>query len=361
MGVRAWIGVALLVAGLWPHTADCGDGLLEISQACAEQTGCFPGDAPGLPVTISQAGSYQLTGDLMVPDLSTDGIQISVSFVQIDLSGFSVLGPGSCSFAACPTGTGRGVGQVGSPAQVTVRNGYVRGVGSHGVEINSGAVEQVTVAGVGGDGIVLGSGLVRGKRISGVGGAGLQLASEFASYSDNWIGLKALARASASIVGGSDAGGNVCIDRSCDPRGLRRYYLTPTTPPANTARTACAAGFHMASLYELVQPSALQYDTGLGVTSDDSGSGPPIVVSTDFAFGWVRGGANATGGAQAAGVANCNNWSTTSAGTTGSVANIWGDWTNQAPPPLANSEVVWPWWVVALPCNSPARVWCVQD
>jgi hypothetical protein len=40
------------------------DGQLEINQACAVNTGCFPGDDPGFPVTITQPGSYRLTGNL---------------------------------------------------------------------------------------------------------------------------------------------------------------------------------------------------------------------------------------------------------------------------------------------------------
>ena len=33
-----------------------GDGVLEISQTCAIETGCFTGDTPGFPVTIASAG-----------------------------------------------------------------------------------------------------------------------------------------------------------------------------------------------------------------------------------------------------------------------------------------------------------------
>ena len=40
------------------------DGVLEINQTCAVQTGCFAGDSPGFPVTITQPGSYRLTSNL---------------------------------------------------------------------------------------------------------------------------------------------------------------------------------------------------------------------------------------------------------------------------------------------------------
>ncbi len=45
-------------------SAYASDGVLEINQACAVNTGCFPGDDPGFPVTVVQPGSYSLT----IPD-----------------------------------------------------------------------------------------------------------------------------------------------------------------------------------------------------------------------------------------------------------------------------------------------------
>ena len=43
------------------------DGVIEINQARALQGGVTEGDTPGFPVTISQSGSYRLTGNLTVP------------------------------------------------------------------------------------------------------------------------------------------------------------------------------------------------------------------------------------------------------------------------------------------------------
>ena len=40
------------------------DGVVEINQTCAVNTGCFAGDTPGFPVTITVAGSYRLTSNL---------------------------------------------------------------------------------------------------------------------------------------------------------------------------------------------------------------------------------------------------------------------------------------------------------
>jgi hypothetical protein len=50
------------------------DGRYEINQTCAEQTGCFPGDSPGFPITIEGSGSYIFTGSLYNQDPNTNVI-----------------------------------------------------------------------------------------------------------------------------------------------------------------------------------------------------------------------------------------------------------------------------------------------
>ena len=60
-----------------------------------------------------------------------------------------------------------------------------------------------------------------------------------------------------------------------DPR--KAYYLTQTTHNGGQARSACAAGYHMASLWEILDTSNLRYNTELGFTQEDSGFGPPTV------------------------------------------------------------------------------------
>jgi hypothetical protein len=68
-------------------------------------------------------------------------------------------------------------------------------------------------------------------------------------------------------------------------RGLRKYYLTQTTHTGGQSLSACAEGYHMASLWEILDPSNLSYDTSLGFTLADSGSGPPA-----SSLGWIRTG-----------------------------------------------------------------------
>ena len=67
-------------------SAIASDGVLEINQTCAGQTGCFAGDAAGFPVTISASGSYRLTSNLTVPNENTEGIVVSANDVGIDLT-----------------------------------------------------------------------------------------------------------------------------------------------------------------------------------------------------------------------------------------------------------------------------------
>src|SRR5208283_2371136 len=94
------LALATILAGL------CGsmyavDGVVLIDQNRALAGGITPGDTPGFPVTISQTGSYRLTGNLTVPDVNTGGIVVTADHVTIDLNGFSIIGPGG-------TGTGNG-------------------------------------------------------------------------------------------------------------------------------------------------------------------------------------------------------------------------------------------------------------
>ena len=96
------------------------DGVSEINQVCALQTGCFSGDAPGFPVTISAAGSYLLTSNLEISSNLVPGISIDDSDVVVDLNGFAIECP------ACAQPPGAGVASITSASdRVTVANGSV--------------------------------------------------------------------------------------------------------------------------------------------------------------------------------------------------------------------------------------------
>jgi hypothetical protein len=161
------IAVAFVAAPAW-----AADGVLEIHQSCAEGAGCFAGDAPGFPVTIggSAGRSYRLTGDLLVSSVDTTAIQIAaqVSGVAIDLGGFGIRGPVTCSGIplAC-SGAGEGIGIEGAGSGVIVRNGVIAGMGSSGLVLGSTdggcVVEDLVARENSGHGISIGrSGRVRG-------------------------------------------------------------------------------------------------------------------------------------------------------------------------------------------------------
>ncbi len=130
---------------LAPASALAVDGVREINEACA-LTGCFPGDAPGFPVQIEEPGSYVLTGNLDVGgSASASGIEVDAATdgaVTIDLNGFSIAGPVSCTgtpVTSCsPSGPGIGIeAPFSQSTYVTVRNGTIRGMGSTAVSCGS--------------------------------------------------------------------------------------------------------------------------------------------------------------------------------------------------------------------------------
>lgn len=124
-----------------------------IDQAKALAGGVTPGDAAGFPVTISQPGSYKLTGNLTVPQ-GVKGIVISVANVTLDLNGFTINGPSTCTrdnnsrTVTCSYWVGGvSVGIDASLATGTVvRNGTIRGFGSTGVNVGDlGRYEDLRV------------------------------------------------------------------------------------------------------------------------------------------------------------------------------------------------------------------------
>ncbi|HEY2970989.1 MAG TPA: hypothetical protein VGJ48_00625 [Pyrinomonadaceae bacterium] len=134
--------------------------------------------------------------------------------------------------------------------------------------------------------------------------------------------------------------------------GPRKFYLTKTVHDGNEVLTACATGYHMASLWEIFEPSDLRYNTELGFTQEDSGSGPP----TGGLSGWIRTGHRADNSV-GPGHANCQAWTSDNAnglerGTNVSLTSLWD---------LSNVTHVSPWLAGMDPCNFAFRVWCVQD
>jgi len=161
------------------------DGVVEINQTCALQTGCVPGDTPGFPITLGATGSYRLTSNLTGLGANTDGFVLNNSRITIDFNGFSLAGP------AVGSGTGHGIGGGGTNGSfagfATIRNGVIRGTrgkaialaGARGVRVEGMAIHfnagggiqvgeegQVSSNRVAQNGSPAGSGITAGDRSS---------------------------------------------------------------------------------------------------------------------------------------------------------------------------------------------------
>jgi hypothetical protein len=138
------------------------DGVVLINQSTI--TTGLPGCPTGghFPIIICQSGSYRLSGNLTLPDANTDGIDITVDNVTIDLNGFSILGPVVCSgspVTSCsPVGFGNGISSPNS--NLVVINGQIRGVGLFGIALGSSdktRLQNINATSNGGDAITTGS------------------------------------------------------------------------------------------------------------------------------------------------------------------------------------------------------------
>jgi len=102
--------LALMGQLVLAFSAHAVDGVLEINQTCAVNTGCFSGDTAGFPVTIdgSAGRSYRLTGDLVLPNGNTHGVRITTQDVGIDLNAFAIIGTAcvGATNSSCPARLG---------------------------------------------------------------------------------------------------------------------------------------------------------------------------------------------------------------------------------------------------------------
>jgi hypothetical protein len=202
--------------------------------------------------------------------------------------------------------------------RTTLHDGTVRGFGQDCVRLGPDAqVEGLVATSCGASCIFVEErGLLLGNRVAFCGTFGLQLINP-TSYAHNIVSVADLgAGVGGAVGGGINGGGNVCDVGPC-PGERRRFYLTTGSFPGNHQANICAVGFHMASLWEILDPSSLTYDTQLGQT-------------------------------------NCAAWTTASSGAQGSVASLRPEWTQS---PIRIS----PWVTESRTCSSSIRAWCVQD
>jgi Right handed beta helix region len=141
----------------WPGAALAIDGQTLINHSNATSGYVTAGDTPGYPVTISQPGSYKLSGNLVLPDGHTTAIEITADNVTLDLNGFAILGPAKCngSWPCANAGAGFGIRTPAVQFNITVRNGTIQGMGSVAIELHgdSHLVEHLRVRSNGGGGI----------------------------------------------------------------------------------------------------------------------------------------------------------------------------------------------------------------
>ncbi len=357
--VRAFASYAASSLLLLSVAAHASDGVLEINQTCATTTGCFPGDAAGLPVTITvatPARSFRLTSDLTTASGNQTMISVSAPSVALDLGGFRIVGPNSCSgvpVSSC-TAPGVGIGVTGGN-DVTVKNGAITGMGGAAISLTySARVEGLNIFHCGGGIIVTDLAVIRGNVVTSSGGDGIQC-RDYCAVSENsatghlgdgievragtvngnaaslnsgnggrFVGRVAFGQnqfsgnTAGDVFGGHASAGNSCGDASCGARGARRFYMTTTLHNGSQAVGACAVGFHFASLWEIFDVAALEYDRVRGRSESDAGSGAISGVDA-----WIRTGASsaATGGD---GLSNCNAWSTSSGdGTSIALDPLW--------------------------------------
>jgi len=219
------------------------DGVLEINQTCAVQTGCFAGDTPGFPVTIngSAGRSYKLTSDLGgVIGLNADVIRITADYITIDLSGFRVIcttfTPPStvqlCSKSGSGSGSGISVDDSFIRSGVEIMNGSVVGMPGRGVFLGIRSIARnLRVSQNAGDGIVVNEGsIVSGSSVTGSGTSGI-LTGPGAIVSNNnvqgngtsgfgfglFLGIDTgyhdnviRSNEEGPVFGGTNGGGNVC-------------------------------------------------------------------------------------------------------------------------------------------------------
>ena len=214
---------------LLPSAIRAVDGVVLIDQNRALAGGITPGDTPGFPITISQSGTYRLTGNLTVPDANTNAFTLTAEFVTIDLNGYSIIGPTVClpvgeTVTSCsPSGGGSGVTLNFNQRGIAVVNGVVRGMGFLGIDLGTGdghLVKNVRAESNGAGGIRLQRGTVSGCIANSNGGIGISATQS--TVSGNTVILNRdygiQANCPSSIVGNTvfvNGGGTINAGAGC--------------------------------------------------------------------------------------------------------------------------------------------------
>lgn len=247
---KATVCLLVSIVVLFSVSAFAVDGVVLINQASVMAAG-------GFPYVIAQSGSYRLSGNLTVPS-GVDGIDINADNVTLDLNGFSITGPATCTgipVTSCTAAGGNGVAI--SANDVTVKNGVVSGM-SNAVAASRQTVEGIVIEDLhlnqnASDAILIESGIVRRNHIRSNGGSGLMMSGGVAE--GNVIEFN---RLDGVIVGNSFNGANglTVIGNSILRNGFFGMIAQNTVYGSN--------------IFNLNGLGAVSISPGLGVTSQNN-------------------------------------------------------------------------------------------
>jgi len=248
-----------------------GEGRIPIDQDRAVAGGVTASDTAGFPVTLDTPGTYVLTGPVTVPDQNTTAIEVTAANVTIDLNGFKMSGPVSCTgsgaaLSCSPLGTGIGI--QGSVAGTTVRNGLIRGFGDDGVSLGDDAVvEDVSFFHNGGGAIIV----LDGARVSGcqivsnyaggIQGNGESLIVEHSQV--QWNRLAGISKASTEK--GGRLHGNVVRGNGSDGINVGSSVIEDNAVFANQGD-----GVALSGAGSLVRGNSIRSNTGTGIDSNSA-------------------------------------------------------------------------------------------
>ena len=123
------IVLILILCGM--NFAKADDGVFAINDVC-DGFGCFSGDVGGFPVTITNSGSYMLTSNIVSTSTTDNVIEITADNVTLDLNGFSIIGPRTCTGAnttlSC-TNSGMTASAISGHnlSNIVIKNGIIQG------------------------------------------------------------------------------------------------------------------------------------------------------------------------------------------------------------------------------------------
>ncbi len=221
--------LAVLLASLHA-SAHAVDGVILIDQAKALTGNLTPGDTPGFPVVISRSGSYRLSSNLTVANADTTAVLISAPNVTLDLNGFAIAGPVTCSLSIGPTCSDRsiheddGIGVDIAPglgwAGIAVRNGQIRGLGGLGLRAGDDTwgmrMDDLSLINNGRGGMVVNGAVVSRTLVMANDGPGVQghsvLLTESQASNNNGHGINAMgARGGNFFQSNHGAGANANV------------------------------------------------------------------------------------------------------------------------------------------------------